>query len=88
MVIEFSGDESGYRNWVHANQSGFVVNQRWDGKHLVLHQSSCTWVNRPEKHTNPDAQSTKICALDRALLVQEIEKKYGRKPETCKVCRP
>ena len=85
---EFSDDEDAYRTWVGSNPRGFVINQRWDGKHLVLHQARCTWVNRPVKHTNSVARSTKICETDRATLVQEIQKKYGRQPECCKVCKP
>lgn len=87
-MIEFSDDEDAYRTWVGSNPTGFVINQRWDGKHLVLHKARCTWVNRPEKHTNSDAQSTKICDASKTSLVQGIQNRYGRLPENCKVCKP
>lgn len=87
-MIEFSDDEAGYRSWIGSNPTGYVVNQRWNGKHLVLHEAGCTWVNQPVKHTNSDAQSTKICGTGIASLIQDVENKYRKQPDRCKVCGP
>jgi hypothetical protein len=87
-VLEYSDDEKGYRTWLAQNRGGYVVNQRWK-TYLKLHRATCTHIGKEgTKHTNPDADSTKVCGDDLAALRAWVKNRYGREPDPCRACKP
>jgi hypothetical protein len=87
-VREYSDDEDGYRTWLAQHAGGFVVNQRWK-TYLRLHRATCRYIGQVAvKHTNPDADSTKICGDDLVAVKAWVKDRYGREPDPCGDCKP
>jgi len=94
-MIEFVGDDSGYRNWLDSNPDGFVLNVRRvaDPSHVVLHRSDCGYISTKKREFSEYTANNfrKICASSVAEL-QSAAKKEGRGDGTfskkCSKCLP
>lgn len=52
-VIEFSGDDAGYKKWLESNPQGFVINTNRspDPKYMPLHKATCNFVSNFSNNT-------------------------------------
>ena len=89
MAIDiFQDDDVGYRTWMYANPSGYVVNAERNPKpgYLVLHTAMCDTISPAPDKAWTD-QYIKICSMKRFELDAWARGLGGRLSE-CSFCEP
>ena len=85
---QFVDDDAGYRTWIYANPSGFVVNttRTPSMSYLILHRATCETITpTPDKAWTRDY--TKVCSNHRYELDEWARSLGGRLTE-CEFCGP
>jgi len=84
----FRDDDAGYRTWIYANPSGYVVNTERNPKpgYLILHTAMCDTITPTPDQSWMD-QYIKVCSLKRFEL-DEWARSLGRRLSECTFCEP
>lgn len=89
-LLIFDDDEDGYRAWIAANESGYVINTpKGDGGSTpdILHRASCASISSPRIQNYTTSDFKKIAAADKAPLVAWLgENSEDWRP--CGRCKP
>lgn len=95
-VVEFSGDDKAYQEWVTSHPQGFVVNtnQGISPKYMVLHKARCSHVSNfstRKQGAFTQGDFMKACAVEIDRL-REWAKVHGRSDGSfsgeCSICKP
>ena len=88
-VITFIDDDSGYRTWIYANPSGYVVNtgRNVAPDYLQLHTASCDTIAPTPDKTWTGGQYIKVCSL-RLYELEAWARLHGGKLSSCAFCNP
>lgn len=93
-MIEFRGDDCGYKDWLAGNLEGFVVNTTRppSAKYLVLHVASCPHITQlKEKRvakTWTEGEYMKTCSTDIRELESWAAGIGGELIRKCRCLRP
>jgi len=86
----FVDDDDGYRRWIYAHPSRFVINtlRGGSGGQPILHSAICDHVApRAEAHWTT-GDYVKICGDKRIALDLWAREQYGAFPTPCRNCEP
>jgi len=87
-VERFQDDDAGYRTWLYANMSGYVVNAL-RGPNLgvpILHRATCETITpTPDKAWT--AEYIKVCSTDRFEL-EGWAREHNQRLHPCEFCNP
>ncbi len=90
LIVTFEDDDPGYRAWLSANPSGYVVNstKSGGGVYLKLHGASCGTISgEPASGTTwTRGQYRKICSARRGPLDDWARREYGEELDPCGFC--
>src|SRR5262245_53598164 len=86
MMLEFIDDDSGYRAWIRANPTGYVINTYREGSNTynVFHAANCRTISDPKTRNYTTTGYKKLCSLNKRELMA-----YGNKMgnlQICKIC--
>jgi hypothetical protein len=87
-VERFQDDDAGYRTWLYANTSGYVVNALRGANPGVpiLHRATCETITpTPDKAWT--AEYIKVCSTDRFEL-ESWARGYDQRLRPCEFCNP
>lgn len=92
MVIVFSDDDKGYKDWVSANPRGFVLNapRPIATNQLMLHSASCKAIQGvpPDGGTWTCGQYLKVCSDDQSELKKWVDSLFLLPLDLCVACFP
>lgn len=88
-VALFVDDENGYRAWLYAHPSGFVLNtdRRPRAAYLILHRATCETI-APTPDRIWTGSYIKFCSDRREALEAWAKEKVGTWPRSCAQCEP
>jgi len=87
-VKKFSDDCAGYREWLQANPTGFVINTTRTPRadYLKLHRADCENGILAHQDRNPTVDLSKFCSTDRQELASELMRITGGTVEEAPCC--
>jgi hypothetical protein len=88
-VEVFVDDDAGYRAWIYANPSGFVVNALRGGSigDPILHRAMCETITPTPDTPWTTGDYLKACAVRRFEL-DEWAREHGKRLTPCVFCDP
>lgn len=89
-LLIFDDDEDGYRAWLAANQSGYVINTpkaHASSTTDILHRASCATISSPRIENYTTSDFKKIAAPDKAPLVAWLDQ-HSEEWRPCGRCKP
>ncbi len=89
-VEQFVDDEDGYLGWLEANPNGLVVNSDRNPKpgYLVLHRTTCKFINSPNRSNWTTSGYIKTCSIDIGALSKWGRQEVGGELKPCGFCKP
>lgn len=86
----FIDNEAGYREWVKANPTGYVLNLHREPQpiYLILHRADCHTINpeRAPKTQNWTGDYVKKCSSDRRGFQEWADQRFGKGNHDLRPC--
>jgi len=90
-VAMFWQDEAGYRRWLGAHPTGYVINcdRKPKDSYIMLHRATCETISgKPARGDTLTSPYMKVCAESRQALSDWAFDLLGTFPQRCGTCDP